>query len=110
MQNKIKSDVSWDKTTIFTSVSEYEIVGVGGVAKPEQAFLLDIFNGNVRELSDMSQGRSMPSGIICVKGIVYVLGGDNLADSERINVYTNEFSPVKIADMPEIVSNFNSIY
>lgn len=107
IRSEIKSDVSLDEATIFTSVSDYEIVGVGGIKKPKQAFLLDIFNGNIRELSEMSQGRSLPGGVICVNWMVYVFGGESLANSERISVHTNEFYPVKIADMPEIMDNFN---
>jgi len=110
LRNEIKSDVSLDEATIFTPLTPQELVGVGGIRKPKQAFVLNIFSGNIRELGEMRRGRSLPGGVLCVWGAVYVLGGENAAASERISVYTNDFAAQEIAEMPEVLDNFNPAY
>lgn len=110
LRSEIKSDVSLDEATIFTSLTPQELVGVGGIKRPKQAFVLDIFSGNSRELGEMRRERTISGGVLCVQGFVYVLGGEHEAASERLSVYTNDFASQEIAEMPEVVDNFNPAY
>ena len=106
----VNADVSLDEGTVFTSVSQYELLGIGGVKHPTQAFFLDIFNGTFRLLSDMSRGREGSGGVIAVNHFAYVFGGGFSPQSEKLSLSTNRFEWENIEALPENIDNCNPAY